>query len=78
MKKPTTAAAILGTGVSQRGRKRKPAISKGSSLYPESAKDGKHLDKSKIMINGVLTDIETINESQLHQLRKILPRKEYR
>lgn len=78
MKKPTSAAAILGTGVSQRGRKRKPAISKSSSLYPETCKDGRHVDKSKIVINGVVTDIETINEDQLHQLRKVLPRKEYR
>jgi hypothetical protein len=76
MKKPVT--SILGTGVSQRGRKRKPAISKANSLYPEHLRDHRHVDKSKIIINGVLTDIESISEDQLHSLRKVLPRKEYR
>ena len=36
------------------------------------------IDRDKVMINGIMIDIEKITDEQLYSLRKILPRKDYR
>lgn len=35
-------------------------------------------DKSKVIINGMVIDIETITSEELYALRKVLPKKDYR
>lgn len=35
-------------------------------------------DKSKVVINGMVIDIETITNEELYALRKVLPKKDYR
>ena len=67
-------------GVKKRGSKKKTiggGKRGGAGLF--SASDNiQTIDRDKVMINGIMIDIEKITDEQLHSLRKILPRKDYR
>jgi hypothetical protein len=49
-----------------------------SSVQESSANSDAGGDKSKVVINGMVIDIETITSEELYALRKVLPKKDYR
>ena len=40
--------------------------------------DPDQLDKNKVVVSGMVIDIEKITNEELYSLRKVLPRKDYR
>lgn len=43
-----------------------------------TASESAETDKNKVVVNGMIIDIENITNEELYALRKVLPRKEYR
>ena len=61
------------------GKKKTIGGKKRSGSTSFSASDNiQTIDRDKVMINGIMIDIEKITDEQLYSLRKILPRKDYR
>lgn len=48
------------------------------SVQESTATSDSGYDKSKVVVSGMVIDIETITSEELYALRKVLPKKDYR
>ena len=73
-------AAAKSVGVKKRGAKKKTigGGKRGGGGAFSASDNIQTIDRDKVMINGIMIDIEKITDEQLYSLRKILPRKDYR
>lgn len=77
LKKGTATKSV---GVKKRGAKKKTmgGGKRGGGGAFSASDNIQTIDRDKVMINGIMIDIEKITDEQLYSLRKILPRKDYR
>ena len=77
LKKGTASKSV---GVKKRGAKKKTmgGGKRGGGGAFSASDNIQTIDRDKVMINGIMIDIEKITDEQLYSLRKILPRKDYR
>ena len=77
LKKGTASKSV---GVKKRGAKKKimGGGKRGGGGAFSASDNIQTIDRDKVMINGIMIDIEKITDEQLYSLRKILTRNDYR